>query len=86
MRNMLSPKGLGWGVQVAPPSSVRRMVPAVPTAVPVLRSKKDTPRRSLVVPLDWTVQVAPPSSVRMMVPKPPTATTVLASIAATARR
>src|SRR5260370_5985798 len=72
-----------WGVQVTPPSIVRRIVPDSPTAVPVLASTKETPCRLFVVPLDWDVHVAPPSVVRRMVPKSPTATTVLGSKVAT---
>src|SRR6266851_4249320 len=55
------------------------MVPEAPTAVPVPASRKETPFRELLVPLDWGVQVVPPSVERRMVPKAPTAVPVSAS-------
>jgi hypothetical protein len=42
---------------------VRRIVPALPTAVPVFAATKETPQSEFVVPLLWGVQVAPPSVV-----------------------
>ena len=38
--------------QLLPPSSVRRMRPHSPTAVPMFASTKETPQRFEVVPLD----------------------------------
>src|SRR6516165_10783972 len=55
------------------------MVPEAPTAVPVPASRKETPFKELLVPLDCSVQVAPPSVVLRMVPKVPTAVQVSAS-------
>jgi hypothetical protein len=71
---------LDWGVQVAPPSLVFTIVPNSPTAVPVLASVKETPKRMSVTRLDWGVHFAPPSVVRRMVPNSPTAVPVLASV------
>ena len=76
---------LVWLTQVAPPSVVRRMVPELPTAVPVLASVKLTLLSVTVVPLVWLTQLAPPSVVRRMVPESPTAVPVLASVKLTSK-
>src|SRR6266849_5119237 len=52
---------------------VRRTVPEWPTAVPVSASTKETPYRSLGVPLACCLQVSPPSVVRRITPWNPTA-------------
>src|SRR5262249_42040654 len=78
---------LFWGVQVAPPSVVCRMVPLSPAVVHVLASVHETrPRRSR--PTNWFVQLAPPSVVWTifekqpdgMVQTPPTTVPVSASV------
>src|SRR5262249_35477070 len=61
-------------------------LPGPPTAVPVLASTKETPKRVAVVPLDWNVQVAPPSVLRRMIPPLPTPVPVLASTKETPKR
>jgi hypothetical protein len=43
-------------VQVTPAFVVRSIVPKTPTAVPVLESVKETPKRRFVVPLVWLIQ------------------------------
>lgn len=47
---------LAWLTQVAPPSVVRRIVPLGPTAQPLLASAKNTPCRSVLVPLSSAIQ------------------------------
>ena len=69
-----------------PPSSVRRMAPWLPTAIPVLASAKEMPDSRADVPLDMRFHVTPVSVVRKMEPWSPTAIMVLASSTATARR
>jgi len=45
--------------QSPPPSVVRKMVPLLPTAVPVFASVNDTSRSQLAVPLVCVTHVAP---------------------------
>src|SRR4051812_31048591 len=59
--------------QLAPPSVVLRMVPAQPTAQPLLASRKKMPSRACVVLVFWTAQVRPPSAVAIMAPFMPVA-------------
>jgi len=61
LRKLVVP--LVWLVHIVPPSVVRRMVPASPTAVPVRALVNETALRKPVVPLDWLVHVAPASVV-----------------------
>ncbi len=56
---------------------VRKMVPASPTAIPLLASTKETPEREADVPAYCGVQVSPPSVDRRMVPFSPTAVAVM---------
>src|SRR5215813_4204164 len=55
-----------WGIQLLPPSSVRRIVPPSPVIVAVLMSTIETANKAARVPLDCRVQVSPPSVVRRM--------------------
>ena len=77
---------LNWLTQVAPPSVVRRIVPPLPTAVPVFASLNQTLSSQWSVPLNWFTQVAPPSVVRRIVPPSPTAVPVFASLKQTPQR
>ena len=75
--------------QVAPPSLVARMTPAIappPTTQPWAASLKATAVRSAPLPELCALQVAPPSVVAMIVPGEPTAQPWTASGKATARR
>jgi len=74
-----------WGVHVAPPSVVRKIVPNGPTTVPVFAWVKKTLWSGLVVPLDCGVQAAPPSVIRRITPDHPTTVPVLPSAQETLR-
>jgi hypothetical protein len=62
-----------------PPVVVPRMVPLLPTTVPVLAPTNDTALSVFVVPLDWLVQLVPPFAVRRIIPLLPTTTPLFAS-------
>src|SRR5439155_5755268 len=67
--------GAGWLVQVAPPSSVRRITPSMPTAQPRRASTKCTPKSVDSTGACCWRKVRPPSSLAMMVPNSPTTQT-----------
>src|SRR5205807_9703904 len=69
---------LAFCLQVAPPSVVRKITPAAPTAVPVAASPNEIAFRVPRYALDWGVHVSPLSVVRRITPPSPTANPVSA--------
>ena len=55
-------------VQIAPPSTVFKIVPLLPATYPILASGKQTDDSKSVVPLDKVVQFVPPSIVFLINP------------------
>jgi len=64
---------------------VLRIVPVLPTAVPIFASVKETDRSFFVVPLVWLIQALPPLVVLSIVPVLPTTVPIFASVKETAQ-